>query len=412
MTVMLSDVVKKPTVDEQTSAWIKIAASTGMPVGRVSSRSPIYVMAKSVIRLTDYLWTRFVTVGQQLTNIYASNGVWLEILAKGFYDVDKVLKQPAVGVAWIDFTLAGVSSVTLYDSTTGMTFTAEVPAYTSTPTTIQCKFTASEAGNVSNVELGSLVVQSPSSGVAINSTLNNTDLSWITSTTLGGTVGTDDDTDDQLRQKCLDRLALASTGTHAQSLAARVRDATSGVIDKVFYNKATNTCYYASSATGVDVSSYSSIVSTTIDNYLGSETTVTKTPATTMNIFISGYLYLVPGASTDEGYQLLTELGTWLSSQPIYDGKPNTTLLVWDILDAIKKLDVNGIVSYPDLIFYNVSTQATFGVSSPTIPIPGQSTIGTTFALVNISTAYVLNASQQIPALQILPYTGKSQVIR
>ena len=359
MPTIFSDVVQKPTINQQYQQFTKIAQNLGIPMTRVGSTSLLNLLIQGTLRGSDYLWYILSLMASNLTNIFNAQGIWLDLLANGFYDLQRFQKVPSIGSLYINILQAGVQSVILTDTSTGVQYTGKwdgtLPA--SNPVSIQ--FTAQSPGEVGNVAGSDFTSSTASSNsptlYTVDSLNNPSDYSWISS------FGTEIETDDQLRTRCLAVIANTAIGSISDNIITYILNQTGGGASRIAIENIVNSnnrIIYVAGSSGVVQSSLlgpSGVLQILGQNFSGPETNVTVQSAGVYKLIVGGSILFKKGTSLAQKETYRIALTNYLNTRPIMDPIKFSTSVthIYDIYEFLNAFNGLGVMIYPNLTFQN-----------------------------------------------------------
>jgi hypothetical protein len=354
MTVYLTDILQKPSIEDQASAYWRVAKSLGFPVEKLWDYSNAKIMVKALFAANDYMYYFLQQAGLNLTNFRASSGKWLDILA-AFYDVERSGSIATSGPIYITPSVAGISTITLLCPNTGVTYVG-TNTDTTTTTSRSIAFTANTVGPIGNQALSALSCQT--ANVTIDAS-NLTDQTWITA------YGADPDTDGQLKQKCANKMTATGCGSSSQLLAYLLKAGTSGAISRSrIYRSST----YAVSATvasfsGVASSSQVSACQSISDTFSAPNEQIVVSSASLQPIVIGGTFSFSKGSDKNQVSRILSGLKSWLESLDISDGSDLSSIASYQFQHQLNVLDSGNIMNDATVIIstgYDQKNMATF----------------------------------------------------
>lgn len=358
MPTIFSDIVKKPTLDQQYQSFVKYASNLGIPMARVGSTSLINLLTRAQIRGSDYLWYILSLMGSNLTNIFIASGVWLDLIANGFYDLQRYQKASTIGSLYINILQAGVQTLTLKDVTTGVLYTGKWDG-TLPSGAVSIQFTAQTPGEIGNVPASDFTTGTASSNAptlyTVDTINNPADYSWI------GTYGTEQETDDQLRTRCLAVISNIAIGSVSDNLVQYLKTQTGGAVARVAIENAVNsanrTIYVAGSSGTVQSTllGATGVLQILGQNFCGPETNVTVQNAGVYNLTVGGSILFKKGTSVAQRETYRIALTKYLNTRPIMDPLrfSNSVTHIYDIYEYLNSINGLGVMIYPNLTFQN-----------------------------------------------------------
>ena len=345
MSAYFNEIIQKPTIDQQTQQFWSLARAIGIDPTRVGSRSLVNLIVQAMLQCDDYMWYLLSLLGANLTNIRNCTGIWLDIVALGFYDLTRYPSLATVGTLSLAVSSVGVTTITLLNPTTGVIYTGTNDGTTGTKL---ISFTASTTDVVGNC-ISTLLV-SQLSTVSINNALADT--SWIT------TFGAPPETDGQLQQRCLDVLIALSPASHSDALALILKTGTSGQITRChIYRDYTISGSYSTYATVAAASSGPSAAqlatcSALLVTYTSPDGNLAAQPPIVQNLAIGGILSFAVGTPFATVQAVIAGLKTYLDTLPISDGSDLSAIPYYKLLHQINLLDPSGALNFAKLNYY------------------------------------------------------------
>ena len=359
MAVSVKDILNVPTIDQLNQQYWQSQPNSIRQV-RARGFGLFYQLIQGMLLMLLSLWKMLYAASYNLSDLNNASGNWLTIIAKGYFDLDRIIAQPTTGILVCNFTNA-VTSVTFTNQVTGIVYTGPGPNLTGV---YSVTVTASVPGSVGNCPINQLV-----SGNGTAYTLTSTNVlgtNWIA---IAGSAG---ESDVELRLRCMDQLAMQSTGTNA-TVAANIRTATNQQAYRVLtYVPSVNpnvTVYVAGKTGDYSATAWDTVVINTAQQYLSPSYSANVIHAPAQYIFFSGLVLF--SAGTDSAYisKLQAGLADFINGWPLYDGT-NPIYLYQISQEVISVLDTQNRL---DSFQFVVLTQG-ITVAGMNTPVP--STIG------------------------------------
>lgn len=369
----LSKLFEVPTTDEIVeSFWqaANISPSKVRPLGLLNQVVYGFAIGCSA------LWRACQNITLGLGDIRTSRGVWLDTIALGFYDIER--RKPAPTVGTVSVVTTGVTTlITLQNLQSGVQYkwAGSVAAGT-----FALEFVAQEQGEIGNCSINDLVCIT--SGVTISPyPTNPLALKWITR------LGLDEETDDQLIQRCLD-IVRQRGGTSGEAIAAKLRLLTDGQIQRVFvaYSVDASVYVYIASANGLVTDSVKTLAQSNINLYTSPfvrNATVYDPPV--VEIKLVGELSFQQGTSQSTITDIRNQLAAWGNSLPLVSNtNDGSVLILSDITRKLNQIDSANVLRFASFIAICNNSRVT-GMIDP-LPAPPGSMYR--FNLDNLKTVY------------------------
>ena len=383
--VFFNDIVPAPTRNQQYLAFLDSCRKVGINVNRIGTTSLINLLAQAQIRGTSVLWQVLSLMGANLTNIYNASGLWLDLIATGFYDCPRSTQSAAIGNLWIDILQSGVTNITLTNPATGVVYTGKWDGSVPGTGNAFIQLTANTLGEIGNCN-ASVFTSNPirSSGsptnYQVNTSLNNSGLTWISN---GGSFGTELETDDQLRNRCLAVIAQKALGSYQDNIYSYIINQSGYQATRILYSKTPNSgqsIYYIAGSNGPcdqtlfqATNGTNSILQTLVQNFTGAETFAVASPAYQLDIVIGGSLIFKKGITLQIMNQYLNAMVNFLQTRPIMNPIDSSTFLhIYDVYEFLDNINGSGSLVAPSINFttnngiYLINTDIT-------APLPFQS---------------------------------------
>jgi phage-related baseplate assembly protein len=293
MALAIDELIAEETPDEVLSSMLSIAASLGFPV---TSWKPTGVLRTIFVITATKLsgTTKLVALLARLGFLEYSEGAWLRMLAKAVYNVDYI---PATYAA-TTVTLTNASGTAFDAAALSMHITSALgKSFTNTGVVHV------NAGGTASIPVRAEVIGSAGTVGAGELTHFATPTIGLTATNPAAAVGTDIERDDDLKQRCRDKLGSLSFAGPPGAYAYAVKSAATSVpITRATVTAvATNGHVRVVVATGGGAPSSGdvAIAATAALAYAPQGVTVDVIAATNHPIAISGDVWIAGGSLTD-----------------------------------------------------------------------------------------------------------------
>jgi hypothetical protein len=349
--VSVRDLLKIPTSDQlEQMFW----TSAPEPIRRLKTRAAglIYQLIKQNLAIVLGAYKMGELIGFNLSDIRNASGQWLEIMAAGFYGLtgntsDSPRNQPvaASGLVYFDGVIS-TGAVSVTSSTTGVSYSGT--AY-GTGNGVPVVMSADKTGPSGNCPGSDLV---PGGSYSISSTTPQ-DTTWLT------VLGESDESDPELRRRCLDQVQAQGSGFDG-AIAAQIRIATQYQVTRILTTTDVNWQYtgsnssviplsatvkvFASGKTGDFSTSWDATVTTTAQKYMSPSFTPALVHCPVQPLGIIGSMLFSRG--TDPGYISMIQQGLadYINGHDIFNGANWMTLAelshqVISVLDSENMLE-------------------------------------------------------------------------
>lgn len=348
MATNFQSLIVPPTVAQQTQSFWLYAAGIRSFDGtknyidptKIKPRSGINQLIQSMIAGDSMLWSSIATMGAQLTDLGASTGQWLDLLAK-FYGVTRAGYIATQGTIRVVNSSGTATQFSLTNAASGVVYTSSIGSYP--PGTYDLTFTAQTLGPVGDCNLSAITVTgSPNYSVSTTQPVGSFDQAWIT------TNGQNPENDGQVRQRCYDVIAARSAGTEA-SIAANIRTATNQSVYRVFvdYNMSALTPIWVAGKNGVSTTSQIALAQAQATKYSQGSANPVVYGASVVPIRFGGTISFPRGVSATYVSGIVQGLADWVNQLPIVTRSTSTMLTMPQIAHQIQVLDSTNQMNYP-----------------------------------------------------------------
>lgn len=296
MPVTLQTLFEPKTRDQILEQILGVAQAVGLPIeawqeGSVG-RQLMTVFAQ---KLADYSQVGALAAGGGLLG-YAE-GDWLTLLAQELYLIDRipatsgtcsVLLTNSSGVAYV----LAAGDVRVVNGATGATYTSTGGGSLGAGGSLTLTVQADEPGTASNAAVGAInALVTPLLGVTVSNTT--------------ACVGTDEETDAALVERCRDSLGRASPNGPAEAYSYFAKTATRSADDtligvtrvNVEQGELTVTVYVADSDGPIETADLADVNTAIQENCVPTGYTATVVNATAVTVPVTSTVYLSPGSS-------------------------------------------------------------------------------------------------------------------
>lgn len=228
MALSYDELTTPPTEDEQLTTLLELATLAGFPATSWQSgsvpRTILQILATALSTLAALI--RDIGRGGLLDE---AEGDWLDLLARSLFNEERIAAVRTRGQATLTcnaaagpYTIA-IGQLVATDST-GKEFRNVTGGTLASGGTLNLVFEAAEPGAAYNLANNTLtILLTPLAGVTIDNPAVPPSTTWITQT------GADEESDEQLRERCRTKWATQGTGATTDSYTFWAREASSAV---------------------------------------------------------------------------------------------------------------------------------------------------------------------------------------
>lgn len=224
MALSYDELTTPPTEDEQLTELLELATLAGFPATAWQDGS----VPRSLLEIEKTVLVKLATLIASIGKgglLDDAAGDWLDLLADSLFDEARVAAVKTQGLATLSCSaLAGPYMITAQQlvatNAAGVRFRNTNGGTLASGGTLQLTFEAETAGAAGNIGSGQLTIMlTPLAGVTLANPVVPPGSTWITQ------AGADEESDDELRERCRAKWATLGTGSTVDSYVFWAREA-------------------------------------------------------------------------------------------------------------------------------------------------------------------------------------------